>query len=328
MSSARDRLERLIKRSFIGASAYYLLTDALAGLLGKAGYIQTRSGTVHSTRTIESSIAYIEEVFGDYKRYADIKNFYGRVAELGPGDNSGVALLFLNDGCAGVDLVDRFYSIRDEGRQSDIYRGLVKAYPGIAGHCADVDVILPEDKFEGVRRYYGKSAAAEEFFRSHGPYDFIVSRAVMEHLYDPLCALKGMAEALAPGGMMMHKVDLRDHDMFSLNSHELRFLEVRSGVFRRMTRASGRPNRVLVDRYRNVLKENGLTASVLVTRLVAVGDIVPHLVYEDIPRGLRDKSLACVRSVRGRFAPEFRAVSDEDLSVAGFFMVSKKMKRP
>lgn len=327
LSSIRGKAERLIRRSFIAASAYYAATDLLAELLEKTGYIKTRSGTIHSDRGLESSIDYIEDVFGDYKKYSGVETFHGRVAELGPGDSSGVALLFLNDGCASVDLVDRFYSTRDEKQHAEIYRELVSKYPCVAANCMDGDSILPEAHFSGVQRHYGRSAAAEEFFRSRGPYDFIVSRAVMEHLYDPVSALKDMATALAPGGMMLHKVDLRDHGMYSGCFHELRFLEVPSGLFRRMTRASGRPNRVLVNRYRETLEECGLQVSVFVTRLASAGDIIPHRLYNDIAGDDRERSIAYVRSVRDRFAREFQALSDEDLSVTGFFLIAKKGMR-
>jgi len=324
LAALREGAERLIKRSFLAASAYYTLTDCLAELLEKTGRIKTRSGTIHSGRDLGSSLEYIEEVFGDYKRYSGVKAFHGRVVELGPGDNSGVALLFINDGCSGVDLVDRFYSIRDESQQSAIYRELAGKYPVIAGHCMDGTTVLPEAGFRGVQRHYGKSAAAEEFFRTHGPYDFIVSRAVMEHLYDPVSALKDMAKSLAPGGMMLHKVDLRDHGMYSGYFHEQRFLQIPSALFSRMTRASGRPNRVLVNRYRDTLEKCGLQVSIFVTRLASVGDIMPHCLYNDIAGEAREQAIASVRSVRDRFAGEFQALSDEDLSVTGFFLVAKK----
>jgi len=58
-------------------------------------------------------LAYIEEVFNDSKRYSGVRRFSGRVAEVGPGDNCGVGLLFLTGGYESVDLVDRFYSKRN-----------------------------------------------------------------------------------------------------------------------------------------------------------------------------------------------------------------------
>jgi 2-polyprenyl-3-methyl-5-hydroxy-6-metoxy-1,4-benzoquinol methylase len=58
----------------------------------------------------------------------------------------------------------------------------------------------------GLCRY---QMPAEEFFLSHHGYDFILSCAVIEHLYNPLAALRAMAKALNPGGVMIHAVDCR-----------------------------------------------------------------------------------------------------------------------
>jgi hypothetical protein len=45
------------------------------------------------TRSTAKSVGYIEEVFTDYKKYGNIEKFFGVAAEIGPGDNAGVALL-------------------------------------------------------------------------------------------------------------------------------------------------------------------------------------------------------------------------------------------
>jgi len=262
-------------------------------------------------------------VFADYKKYSGVTRFSGRVAEIGPGDNCGVGLMFLADGCREVDLVDRFYSKRSSRQHGEIYRALFARHAGLAARMSGSDAD-DESTFEGVRRRYGASASAEEFFVRSTGYDFIVSRAVMEHVYDPRLAIKNMAAALKPGGMLLHKVDLRDHGMFTPNFHELKFLEVPDWVYPRMTRNAGRPNRVLAHEYRAVLRETLPDHEVLVTRLAGAGDIDPHLPYGAIDAALRDRSLAYVRSVRQRFAASFRTVSDEDLSIAGIFIVARK----
>ena len=71
------------------------------------------SGATHSNNSKNESLAYIKEVFDDYKTYGGVENFKGTIAEIGPGDNFGVALSMLADGAGQVDLLDRFYSKRD-----------------------------------------------------------------------------------------------------------------------------------------------------------------------------------------------------------------------
>jgi hypothetical protein len=318
-------LKARIKSNYWVAIAYYLSSDLLARAKFRIGNINTNSGTIHSTFALSESVAYVERVYDDYLRYSGVEHPHGRVAEVGPGDNCGVALMFLDRGCDGVDLVDRFYSKRNAQSQLAIYRALVEKYPSLAFRVKDAH-LGDDESLTGVTRYYGSDAAAERFFASHVGYDFIVSRAVFEHLYDPLSALGAMAAALNPGGYLLHKVDLRDHAMFSGFHHELKYLEVPGWLYPWMTRGTGRPNRVLVDKYRSAMSALGLDGELLVTRLAGVGEIEPHRPYDAIPSDMRAKSVAHVRERRSHFARCFRSVSDEDLSVTGFFLVARRGK--
>lgn len=300
------------------------MSDCLISMRYRCGKIDTKSGSAHSSLSVDKSVSYVDEVFSDYKKYSKVLRFGGRVAEVGPGDNCGIGLLFLKDGCASVDLVDRFYSKRNTQSQAVIYQAMWHMNRGLDPFLKDSN-LEDEGTFKGIKRWYGAEAAAEEFFIMHTGYDFIVSRAVFEHLYDPLLSIKIMVNALNPGGMLLHKIDLRDHGMFSTAFHELKFLESTDWLHKRMTMASGRPNRFLLHEYRKCLEENSIMFDLLITQLAGVGDIVPHVKYGDIPQLLRQKSINYVQSVRHRFASSFRSVSDEDLSVSGVFIIARKL---
>jgi hypothetical protein len=112
--------------------------------------------------------------------------------------------------------------------------------------------------------------------------------------------------------------------MFSIDHDELKWLEVPNQLYRRMSRNSGRPNRVLIHQYRSILENLPLDSELRITRLAGVGDIDPHLPYEDIPVQLRKRSVEFIASRRDRFSRELRSVLLEDLSVAGFFLVGRK----
>ena len=316
-------IREFVKKRFWLTCAYYLVDNASTRWRGYTGNIETDSGTAHLGRSIESSLAYIEEVFNDYKRYSGVGQFSGHVAEVGPGDNCGVGLMFLADGCTSVELVDRFYSKRDAAQHAAIYRALVERTPDRFAKLGDVDV-NDEATFPGLKRYYGEQAAAETFFAEPDRYNVIVSRAVLEHVYDPRLAIVRMVTALKRGGMLLHKVDFRDHSMFSDTMHELKFFEVPDVLYSRMTRDTGRPNRVLVNTYRQVLTEVIPDHEILVTRLAGVGDIEPHVAYDRIDGVRRKQAVDYVRSVRSKFCKSLRAISDEDLSVAGIFLVARK----
>lgn len=316
-------MRQLIKTNFFLTCSYYLVTNFISYIRYKTGLISTDSGTHHSKLSNEQSFQYIEEVFNDYKTYSGIKNFKGRVAEIGPGDNCGVGLLCLNDGSDSIDLVDRFYSNRNANDQAQIYTVLRENYPIIDNMLAQSDV-KNESTFKGISRHYGSSASAELYFLNNRNYDFIISRAVFEHLYDPILALKRMTNAINPNGYLLHKVDLRDHEMFSNYHHELKFLEINEWLYRRMTVASGRPNRILINEYRDFLKNSGLEFKILVTRLALVGEITPHLEYSEISISKKKLSSDYVQSVRNKFCNKFMEVSNEDLSVTGIFIVAFK----
>jgi SAM-dependent methyltransferase len=318
-----ESVRTLIKTSFWGICALLVRDNLRAWWKFRSGDIETYSGMAHAGKCTDSSLRYIEEVYADYKRYSGIDRFYGRVAEVGPGDNCGVGLMFLADGCESVELVDRFYSRRNSEHNADIYRALIASNAQLSTRLRGVDA-SDEASFKGLCRRYGESASAERFFERSKGYDFIVSRAVLEHVYDPKLAVRRMAAALNPGGILLHKVDLRDHETFSRCFHELKFLEVPDWLYPWMTRNAGGPNRVLVQEYRSVLRDVLPDHEILVTRLAGVGDVDPHLPYEQIRDSLKEKSLTFVRSVRDRFAKSLLSISDEDLSVAGIFIVARK----
>lgn len=305
-------------------AAVYIAEDFIQGMRLASGRIGTDSGATHATFSELESLSYIEEVFTDYKKYGGVEKFFGRAAEVGPGDNAGVALLMRSDGCTQVDLVDRYFSYRNPEQQSRIYEALAQKYKL---HSLQNKDRWDEQALAGITWKIGQ--AAEDYFREctqeqNQVYDFILSRAVMEHLYNPLDALRAMISCLKPGGRMFHKIDFRDHGMFTPRHHELTFLQIASSIYPLMVRNSGRPNRILLHRYRDVLestKKSGLIDySISVTNLVSIGSITPHQTFENITLDKRQQAISFVEKHRKEFAKEFDHVDNQDLAVAGIFL--------
>ncbi|MFN3389181.1 MAG: methyltransferase domain-containing protein [Allosphingosinicella sp.] len=242
----------------------------------------------------------------------------GRVAEVGPGGSAAVALFLIAEGAGHVDLVDRFAFAHDPAVQMRLYEEIVARDPRLAARG------LSATDFGGsIDFHVGERAAAEVFFSVHSGYEAICSCAVLEHLYDPLSALVAMASALRPGGRMVHQVDLRDHGMFSAaGHHELTFLTVPQWFYPHMSRRRGRPNRVLIHRYRETLEQLDLRHELLVTHLVGIGAIEPAP-YEQVPAELRARAEARAEEARGRLAPEFRHLPASDLAIASFRLVAE-----
>jgi SAM-dependent methyltransferase len=301
----------------VGTCLVFFVDNQLAKLRLIRGDIGTDSGTLHAGFELEASLSYIRRVHSDYLRQASVEGFFGKIAEVGPGDNCGVALLALADGAATVDLVDRFYSARDPEKHAAIYEALIEEAPTLHQFKG----LKREEDFQGVFRRYGEKASAEQFFLDNGGYDFIISRAVLEHVTNPVLALKRMALALNPGGRMIHVVDLRDHGLFTkYDFPELTFLTVPSRLYREMISATGRPNRVPLSAYRTALPE----ASIKVTSLVGVGHLQTPTRFEDIPAGLLSRAVSQVRSQRPRFDKTYTTESEDDLAVSGFLLFFRR----
>ncbi|MBD1945814.1 methyltransferase domain-containing protein [Coleofasciculus sp. FACHB-712] len=322
------KLKAFLKSRPLFTSTAYVADDIICGFRLKAGQIKTLSGATHSTLYRDESVRYIEEVFTDYKKYGLLEKFYGIAAEIGPGDNAGVALLMRRDGCDRVDLIDRYFSYRDTEQQSKIYELIAQKYELYQFRKKD---FWDERSLAGI--YWKIGQPAEVYFQKCDQeqgqiYDFIVSRAVLEHLYNPLEALQHMVDCLKTGGRMFHKIDLRDHGMFTPTHHELTFLQIPLSIYRLMVQNSGRPNRILVHRYREVLeamKKSGLIDySLLVTRLVSVGNINPHQRFEEIEPNKRRQAMDFVEFHSHKFAKEFGNVKSQDLCISGIFLIVSK----
>jgi SAM-dependent methyltransferase len=283
---------------------------------------RTTSGSALAERSVEEAVGYITSVVDKYKAASGVERFHGRVAEIGPGDSCGIGLMFLADGCEHVDLIDRFYSRRDEQHQQAIIHALVERFPRLVSLRQNGD--FSESSFSKVSRHYGEAAAAETFYKTNKSYDFIVSCAVMEHIYDPLRALSAMTSALNPGGMMLHQVDCRDHGQFSEYFHELKFLELPPFLYSPLKWGGG-PNRVRIGSYVELLRQEPVNFSIYITSLAGIPELLSHgTLMHEIPETLLEISRNYVSRVRTALAQPFRDMADEELMVTSFLLVAKK----
>lgn len=312
-------VKRLVRSSVSLSCLAYMADDWRYGRRLKSGRLDTVSGTAHAGLPLDQSLAYIERVYSGYLAYAGVERIGGIVAEIGPGDNSGVALMLLGNGADEVHAIDRYRSRRDPDQQRRIYRALSERHGLDALFDGDPD----EENIRGLIHHVGQPA--EILFRENSlTFDAILSRAVLEHLYDPLQALDGMLAALRPGGIMVHRIDLRDHGMFK-DHPPLTFLTIPDGIHRRMTHYSGRPNRVLLADYRRWLERSGADGKLTISHVACVeGDIEPPVEWNRIDPEWRRRGLDSVAAVRPRLASRFRRETDEDLAVAGCVLVVRK----
>jgi hypothetical protein len=302
---------------YLALALWLPLRAVLAVVTGR-----TRAGSTHASIDFDESLKYVTRVFDDYRIVAGVDRFQGKIAEIGSGDSCGVALMFLAHGCEHIDLIDRFFSPRNDSRQREINRIIVSQHPELGSRC--INDIYSESSFHGLERYYGENAAAETFFRNHNEYSAVVSRAVFEHLYDPLAAIALSAKALVSGGIMVHFVDCRDHGLFSTHFHELKFLELPALLYSPL-KWRGNPNRIRLSSYVQALKQAPVEYSIYVRHLAGVSIELPECTaFDQIDKSLLAESYSYVRSVRRRLARPFSQMDDQDLMVQGFAIYARR----
>ncbi|HEX8984962.1 MAG TPA: methyltransferase domain-containing protein, partial [Bryobacteraceae bacterium] len=159
-------------------------------------------------------------------------------------------------------------------------------------------------------------------------FSLIVSRAVVEEIHLIDRAFASLDRLLEPGGLMLHKIDLRDYGMFSNHGlHPLEFLTVPDALYTMMTAYSGQPNRRRIDYYRSKMRELGYFAGLLVTAVVGQpGEIVPHKPSVELGTDYTEETLELIREIRPRLARRFRHLPDADLLIAGVFLVARKQE--
>ena len=302
----------------------------------RAGKNETLSGSTHANLTLLESLDYINAVYNDYLTYSGISQEVlrgKRILEIGPGDNFGVALKFLMAGATQLVCLDKFFSRRNWKQQHRIYQALREQCGAEQREIFDEVVQLDSRIESGIelnpkRLIYIHGTGIEEAEKVLDPtsFDFIISRAVMEHLRDPELALSVMDRLLTPGGLMIHKIDLRDHGLFSAYGHQpLTFLTISPTLYKLMTSDAGEPNRKLAPFYRNKMAELRYVTKVFVTHIVGEDrEVLPHKETIKPCIDYTDKTLALVKGIRPLLQAEFGDMQDEDLVISGIFIVGRK----
>lgn len=325
-------VKEFAKRSKAAIIAYTVFQNWRARRRFSSGKIESTSGSTHAGKTIAESLAYINEVFDDYIKYSGITtdSLAGkRILEIGPGDNFGVALKFLSAGAARVVCLDKFYSPHDAEQEQAIYKALRAQLDDESRGRFDEAVQLGggiQINGERLEIVYGKGIEDAEGLFGKASFDLILSRAVLEYLTDSDFAFSVMNDLLSPGGMMAHKIDLRDDEMFSgKGMNPLTFLTIRDSIYRLMTVGSGRCNRRLIDYYRRTMNELAYEAKFFVTCVLGEkSELLPHKEKIAPSVDYSEGAHTLINDIRPRLHGDYKNLTDEDLLVSGVFLVARK----
>lgn len=134
-----------------------------------------------------------------------------RILELGPGHNYAAAVGLAGRG-AHVAVADRWlpkwdpeYHPKLYSRIGDLMDSVQRWRDGETFRRAAT--IMPEiEEIAQPVEYLGAPDDA---------YDFVISNAVLEHLFDHKKGIEELARVTAPGGWHFHQVDYRDHRDFA-----------------------------------------------------------------------------------------------------------------
>ncbi len=204
--------------------------------------------------------------------------FHGRsILEAGTGDNFGLALLFLASGANRVVTIDKFYSKRDPEQQRRIYLAMRERLEPEARTRFDraTDLSIGIKTNENVRRYiYGTGIEEADRLLPGDRFDFVIYKGALQDVPAIDRAFEVVDALLAPGGWMMHKIDLSDQGMFSRNGqHPLTYLTISDQVYRLEDGVDyGASELALIDairprllpRYRRLATEELLTSGIFV----------------------------------------------------------------
>jgi SAM-dependent methyltransferase len=316
-------LERIRDKSFLLSTLNYQLGQ----LLYRTGLRRHQSGTTLDRLDPERSLEYVRRVFDDYVYYGGLgpRDLIGkRSLEVGPGDSLGVALLFVAHGATQVVCLDRFQSSFNAEKQRAIYRALLSGLKGEARERATASL----DESGGIRAGLINCRCGFPIETAHehlpnGSFDLIVSRAVLEHVYDVDRAWKSMDRLLAPGGRMLHKIDFRCHGFYEA-LHPLWWLTVPDWLWRTVSSPDPTLNRARRPAYVRLAKETDYSCRIRITHLTTRQDeLVPHLDQFDAAE-MSPEELAFIEKIRPRLALPFRLMAAEDLLINGIFLTATK----
>ena len=196
------------------------------------------------------------------------------VVEVGPGDSIAMLLLWIGFGARTVWAVEAFGDPRDLRHEKAIVESLLRRVsPEEAERIrAVVDLSAPELAVDPRRVLYIDNTRVEKLDRVLRPEsaNAIISNATLEHVSGLKRALQVMHTRLAPGGVMVHRVDLRNHGILARFGDEA-FQRPPNWIWWLMGSGVGFPNRHRIDYYEQVLQACGLTLEIEPTRKSAQG---------------------------------------------------------
>lgn len=326
----KENLKNIIIKNKFLLVILLIINNYFQGFKLKLKNISTSStGITHTKKKLNESINYIKSVFDDYIKYGnlDFNRIKGKkILEIGPGDNFGVALLFLAYGAKKVVLLDKYYAKRDDIQHIKIYKKLIdgltveqKDRVKSAINIANNKIKINKNKIELI---YGISI---EKFNYPIKFDLIISRAVLMLVYHVDEAFKKLDRLTVKRSKQIHKIDFRDLNIFSTYSHPLTFLTIPSIIWNQMSYFSNLPNRKLINYYKKKMIELNYNYKIYITHIGNKKEFKPHKLEIIKNKDYNESDINVIEIIRPKLSKEFKKLSDKELLISGIFLVAEKM---
>jgi SAM-dependent methyltransferase len=189
----------------------------------------------------EHDLTYAERSFDGQRQ--DIEKTLGpirgrRILEIGPGHTLAGGVLFALHGAARYVAVDLFPIAALDARTYRRLRERVARPPLYPVPDGEQRRAAALRRFDEVVRFVGDVVTFDEATLAYrfpvdaarlpfpdGAFDVVLTCAAFEHFSAPEEAIRECTRVLAPGGVQVHQIDLRDHRDFTRPLDFLRFSE-------------------------------------------------------------------------------------------------------
>lgn len=244
-------LLKYIRKSKLLLIIFYAMLN-LRNILRRRFY-QTNLKTGHRIENSDNIINYIllTSSFFDIAEidYKSIKT----ALEIGPGDNLGLSISFLDKGIQEIDVFDKFQNDFNQNSINTIYKELIESL----GSNESIESYL-----EKISRLIKDNS--KKFFlpKVNKKYDLIFSVSVLEHLWPADKIIQELSNNLTYSGIHAHVINFTDHGMFSTEHNRFYFRFIPSWIYNPIMKSAGRPNRILPDEFVEIFKKIGFESQI------------------------------------------------------------------
>ena len=253
-----------------------------------------------------SDFKHIDTIFSELKETFNRHNLPledKQIIELGPGNSLALALNCLCNGAKKYQMVDKYPRILKTEKQTKYVLEQIDYFKN-KYHC-NLDKFINKDtlEFDPESLLYAQDSVEDLRTISSDSIDVILSISVFEHVKNVDKSFQEMRRVLKVGGVMYHKIDMRDHYNFS---KPFKFLKYSDYAWNNLLTKEGfsYTNRLRIDDFQDMLSKYGFE-TIELTKNIYEGE-------------LPDKKMINMK---------FEGKDAGKLKVIGITLLAKKMDR-